>query len=174
MRLDLAGHPLHTRALSIVVDVAPDGALRACGELVDVRKRGFTPVGTEMQGAGIIHQMGLEARVDPGRRVLEAVTAWAIVSQFGFATVQTFEPVPGTPHVVALAIAGANAAVAAIPTSAIHTRPVIDSAPSRAAKVITTANGTTPRTVAVIRRYASILWRHEILALCRSRADIDR
>lgn len=75
MRLDLAGHPLHTRALSIVVDVAPDGALRACGELVDVRKRGFTPVGTEMQGAGIIHQMGLEARVDPGRRVLEAVTA---------------------------------------------------------------------------------------------------
>ena len=75
MRLDLAGHPLHTRALSIVVDAEPDGALRAIGELVDVRKRGFTPVGTEVQGAGIIHQMGLEARVDPQRRVIETLAA---------------------------------------------------------------------------------------------------
>lgn len=75
MRLELAGHPLHTRALSVVVDGDPDGALRAVGELVDVRKRGFTPVGTEVQGAGIIHQMGIEARVDPRRRVIETLAA---------------------------------------------------------------------------------------------------
>lgn len=75
MRLELAGHPLHTRALSVVVDGEPDGALRAVGELVDVRKRGFTPVGTAVQGAGIIHQMGLEARVDPGRQVIETLAA---------------------------------------------------------------------------------------------------
>ena len=75
MRLELTGHPLHTRALSITVDAAADGMWTVVGELVDVRKRGFTPVGTEVQGAGIIHQMGLEAGVDPRRRVIETLTA---------------------------------------------------------------------------------------------------
>ena len=66
MRLDLSGHPLHTRALSVVVGAPADGdAGRSSVELVDLRKRGFTPVGTELQGAGIIHQMGLEARRRP-------------------------------------------------------------------------------------------------------------
>lgn len=75
MRLDQGGHPLHTRALSIVVDGDAGGAWSVAGDLVDLRKRGFTPVGTEIQGAGIIHQMGLTARVDPARRVLETVQA---------------------------------------------------------------------------------------------------
>ena len=76
MRLEQGGHPLHTRALSIVVAGAADGdAWTVVGELVDLRKRGFTPVGTEVQGAGIIHQMGLEARVDPSRRVIDTLTA---------------------------------------------------------------------------------------------------
>jgi hypothetical protein len=82
MRLELAGHPLHTRALSIVVEVEAGGALRVVGELVDVRKRGFTPVGTEVQGAGVIHQMSLTARVDPVRRVVETVAAHQPVVAF--------------------------------------------------------------------------------------------
>lgn len=75
MRLEQRGHPLHSRALSIVVGGEADGAWTVRGDLVDVRKRGFTPVGTEVQGAGIIHQMGLEARVDPARRVIETLAA---------------------------------------------------------------------------------------------------
>ena len=75
MRLEQTGHPLHTRALSVTVAAADDGMWTVVGELVDVRKRGFTPVGTEVQGAGIIHQMGLEARVDPRRRIIETVAA---------------------------------------------------------------------------------------------------
>ena len=75
MRLEQTGHPLHTRALSVTVAAAADGLWTVVGELVDVRKRGFTPVGTEVQGAGIIHQMGLEARVDPRRRIIETVAA---------------------------------------------------------------------------------------------------
>lgn len=75
MHLELAGHPLHTRALSVVVDGAADGSWSVVGEVVDLRKRGFTPVGTEVQGAGIIHQMALHARVDPARRVIETLAA---------------------------------------------------------------------------------------------------
>lgn len=75
MRLEQGGHPLHTRALSIVVSAAAGGRWSVSGELVDLRKRGFTPVGTEVQGAGIIHQMALLARVDPRRGVIETVTA---------------------------------------------------------------------------------------------------
>ena len=75
MRLEQGGHPLHTRALSIVVSGADGGGWSVVGELVDVRKRGFTPVGTEVQGAGIIHQMGLEAGVDPAARVITSLTA---------------------------------------------------------------------------------------------------
>jgi hypothetical protein len=66
MRLDLGGQPIHTRALSVVVEhTQPDG-LRASVDLVDLRKRGFAPVGSELQGAGIIHQMGLDARIERG------------------------------------------------------------------------------------------------------------
>jgi Protein of unknown function (DUF2889) len=82
MRLDLTGHPLHTRAMSITVGAETDGTWTVVGELVDVRKRGFTPVGTELQGAGIIHQMGLEAGVDPRRGVIERVTARQSVVAF--------------------------------------------------------------------------------------------
>lgn len=75
MHLDAAGHPLHTRALTVEVTAGAPGTLAVRGELVDLRKRGFTPVGTEMQGAGIIHQMGLDAEVDLASRTLRAIAA---------------------------------------------------------------------------------------------------
>jgi len=66
MRLDLGGQPIHTRALSVVVEQRERSALHAAVDLLDLRKRGFAPVGSELQGAGIIHQMGLDARIEDG------------------------------------------------------------------------------------------------------------
>jgi hypothetical protein len=66
MQLELGGHPIHTRALSVALTRRPQGGLAVSAELVDLRKRGFTPVGSELQGAGIIHQMGLDAVVAGG------------------------------------------------------------------------------------------------------------
>lgn len=74
MRLELGGHPLHTRALAVVVTDAGD-QLAVSADLVDLRKRGFTPVGSEVQGAGIIHQMGLEARVERPGGTIVAIAA---------------------------------------------------------------------------------------------------
>ncbi len=65
MRLELGGHPIHTRALSVVVGLDAQG-VAVSADLLDLRKRGFTPVGTEVQGAGIIHQMGLDAHLAGG------------------------------------------------------------------------------------------------------------
>jgi len=67
MRLELGGHPIHTRALSVSVAQRAAGGLAANADMLDLRKRGFTPVGSELQGAGIIHQMGLDAVVEAGR-----------------------------------------------------------------------------------------------------------
>lgn len=80
MQLDLGGHPIHTRALAVVLARAPGGGLTAAGELLDLRKRGFTPVGSALQGAGIIHQMGLDATCAGG--VLQTLTARQAVVAF--------------------------------------------------------------------------------------------
>ena len=58
----VAGIPLHTRSLQI--DVARDGeALRARGEILDLRKQGFVPTGGDLQTAGFIHHMTLTLQV---------------------------------------------------------------------------------------------------------------
>ncbi len=76
MQLEATGHPLHTRALTIeIAGTAEPDLLVVRGELVDLRKRGFTPVGTEVQGAGIIHQMGLDADIDAAERTVRALVA---------------------------------------------------------------------------------------------------
>ena len=87
MRLELGGHPLHTRALTVVLR-AEAGGLTASADLVDLRQRGFTPVGSAVQGAGIIHQMGLDVRLAAGGRTIEAVAARQ--------PVVAFEASPGT------------------------------------------------------------------------------
>ena len=75
MRLDLGGHPIHTRALSVELTLGEDGKIAAAADLVDLRKRGFVPVGSELQGSGIIHQMGVDAVVDPATLTLETLRA---------------------------------------------------------------------------------------------------
>lgn len=75
MHLDLRGHPLHTRSLSITLTQRADGRLDVHGELVDLRKRGFVPVAGELQPSGVVHHMLLDGVADPATRVLDAIEA---------------------------------------------------------------------------------------------------
>src|SRR5262245_8628824 len=75
MRLDVAGHPLHTRALSLVFTGRDDGRLDVQGTVLDVRKRGFVPVAGDLQAAGLIHDMRLAGVIDPATRRLERIDA---------------------------------------------------------------------------------------------------
>jgi hypothetical protein len=69
VELDLRGHPLHTRAITVTLCQHDGGRLRAAGELVDVRKHGFVPVGGDLQASGVIHHMRVDAVVE--RQTLE-------------------------------------------------------------------------------------------------------
>ena len=75
MRLEACGHPLHTRALSVVLTARADGRLDVHGAVLDLRKRGFVPVAGDLQGAGIIHDMRLAGTIDPGSATLETLAA---------------------------------------------------------------------------------------------------
>ena len=75
MRLDVTGHPLHTRSLSVVFAAREDGRLDGYGTVIDLRKRGFVPVAGDLQAAGLIHDMRLAALVDPTTRLLERIDA---------------------------------------------------------------------------------------------------
>src|SRR5437773_9085099 len=75
MRLDARGHPLHTRALSVVLAARADGKLDVYGTVLDLRKRGFVPVAGDLQGAGVIHDMRLAGTIDPASATLETLAA---------------------------------------------------------------------------------------------------
>ena len=75
MRLEAHGHPLHTRALSVVLTSRADGKLDVHGTVLDLRKRGFVPVAGDLQGAGIIHDMRLAGTIDPASATLETLAA---------------------------------------------------------------------------------------------------
>lgn len=82
MDLRFSGHPLHTRFQSVVVRRLDDGAFAVEGEHLDLRKRGFVPVGSDLQASGIIHQMNLRAGLDPARRALTDVVSGVAVPAF--------------------------------------------------------------------------------------------
>jgi hypothetical protein len=65
--------PVHTRALGVRADVRADRKVEAHGYLLDLRTRGFLPVGGSMQGMGIIHHMELVWVIDPLSGVVEAI-----------------------------------------------------------------------------------------------------
>jgi hypothetical protein len=69
----VAGHPLHTRTLVVDVFREAEGAVRAEGVILDLRKCGFVPTGGELQTAGFIHHMELTAHVDLQSRRLDAL-----------------------------------------------------------------------------------------------------
>ncbi len=75
MHLNGHGHPLHTRALAVVLVQRADAKLDALATLLDVRKRGFVPVGGDLHGPGILHYMLLRGVVDPATATLESIVA---------------------------------------------------------------------------------------------------
>jgi len=75
VRLDVRGHPLHTRALGVTLSQGTGGRLAIHGTVLDVRKRGFVPVGGDLQGTGIIHHMLLDGVIDPETATLESIVA---------------------------------------------------------------------------------------------------
>lgn len=74
MRLELSGEPVHTRSHEAVISLRHDGKVDARGQLLDLRTRGFLPVGGSMQGMGIIHHMQLHWVVDPATGRVEEWT----------------------------------------------------------------------------------------------------
>jgi len=63
MELETIGAPAHTRTLVVsLARIAPDRAL-ASGAIVDVRKRGLVPMASDLQTAGVIHDMRVRAEI---------------------------------------------------------------------------------------------------------------
>jgi hypothetical protein len=75
MLLDLAGHPLHTRALATTVRRRDPDHVDVAAYVLDLRKRGFVPVGGDLQSSGIIHHMEIRATVATADRRVVAVEA---------------------------------------------------------------------------------------------------
>jgi hypothetical protein len=75
MHLDVRGHPLHSRALSLTLVQRADGRLDAHASVLDLRKRGFVPVGGDLQPSGIVHHMLIDAVVTPATATLESIVA---------------------------------------------------------------------------------------------------
>jgi hypothetical protein len=75
LQLAVAGHPLHTRSLTLEVQPREDGRLLARGAILDLRKQGVLPMRGELQTAGIIHHMWLDLVLDPATRALLGVEA---------------------------------------------------------------------------------------------------
>ena len=71
--MPVRGQPLHTRHLTLEMRHGADGRVHVWGEVIDLRKASFVPMVEELQTAGIIHHMTLDARVHPETRVLEAL-----------------------------------------------------------------------------------------------------
>jgi DUF2889 family protein len=75
MDLDVTGHPLHSRAFTVVLVERADGRLDLQASILDLRKRGFVPVAGDLQGPGIVHHMQLAGIVDPTVPRLDTVAA---------------------------------------------------------------------------------------------------
>lgn len=75
MHLDVGGHPLHTRSLGVTLAARTDGRLDLRAVILDLRKRGFVPVGGDLQPSGIVHLMTLDGIVDPATARVEALAA---------------------------------------------------------------------------------------------------
>jgi hypothetical protein len=83
MQLEARGVPAHTRTLSVTLRQSarsPGGgadptARDFAAYVLGLRKRGFVPVGGDIQGPGIIHHMMLSGRIERGARRIETIRA---------------------------------------------------------------------------------------------------
>jgi hypothetical protein len=68
--------PLHTRTFDFTIRWSADpGAWQARAEVVDLRKGGFVPIAGDLQSAGFLHHMVIDATVDPVGGVVQSVSA---------------------------------------------------------------------------------------------------
>ena len=72
-----AGTPLHTRSLSVTIAESPSDPQRVtfAAYLLDLRKRGFAPVGGDLQSTGIVHHMRLDGRLERATARIAAIDA---------------------------------------------------------------------------------------------------
>ena len=66
VELEVAGQPLHSRALSLTLREGRDGGLDVEATILDLRKRSFVPVAGDLQAAGVIHHMQVRASIERG------------------------------------------------------------------------------------------------------------
>jgi hypothetical protein len=82
MKLCVAGHPLHTRSLTVSSHRREDGRHDVRGAVVDLRKCGFVPVAGMLQTSGIIHHMTLDGVLDPATRTLDSLEGGMLTPAF--------------------------------------------------------------------------------------------
>jgi len=75
MPLTATGHPLHTRTLSITLAHGEPPEVPFAAYVLDLRKRGFAPVGGDLQGTGIIHHMRLDGVIDRAAKTIARIGA---------------------------------------------------------------------------------------------------
>lgn len=75
MEIEVRGAPSHTRTLDVGVFHTDAAYVAARGQVLDLRKRGLVPMAGDLQTAGLIHHMSVEARVAREGPVLEAISA---------------------------------------------------------------------------------------------------
>lgn len=63
MELEATGAPAHTRTLVVSLAKIAGGRALASGAIVDVRKRGLVPMASDLQTAGVIHDMRVRAEI---------------------------------------------------------------------------------------------------------------
>ena len=69
------GAPAHTRALDVVLTQSEPGRLTARGLILDLRKRGLVPMAGDLQAAGVIHQMRVDATLAIEGPTVESIRA---------------------------------------------------------------------------------------------------
>jgi hypothetical protein len=75
MQVEARGVPAHTRTLSVTLRHADQEGVDFAAYVLDLRKRGFVPVGGDIQGPGIIHHMSLGGRLGRASSSIEAIRA---------------------------------------------------------------------------------------------------
>jgi len=75
MHLAHHGHPLHTRTLGVELVQEANGTMAVTASVLDLRKRGFVPVGGDLQPSGVVHRMRLEGAVATAERTVTRLRA---------------------------------------------------------------------------------------------------
>jgi hypothetical protein len=75
MEPSMQNGPVHTRTLTVRLEQAKPSRWRAQGAILDLRKRGLVPMAGDLQTAGVIHHMRVEAEIDAERRALTSMRA---------------------------------------------------------------------------------------------------